>query len=204
MTEEDFQHRLKELYQPPKNEFTYVHVPKMKYMVIDGQGDPGQNGMDAAIKWLYSIAHFLIPLAKERMGKNFVYPPVECLFWADSESDFIVANKAKWLWRAMIVLADWMTQERVNDAIVQAEEKLGAQPPESLRVEYLEEGQSVQIMHVGDYSEIGVLCEKLYKEFLPDNNLVPNGAYHEIYLSDPNRTAPEKRRVVIRQPVNPA
>ena len=68
MIEEDFQHQLKALYQPPKNEFTYVNVPKMKYMVIDGQGDPGQNGMDAAIKWLYSIAHFLVPLAKERMG----------------------------------------------------------------------------------------------------------------------------------------
>ena len=91
----------------------------------------------------------------------------------------------------------------IDNAIVQATEKLGAQPPQSLRVEYLEEGQSVQIMHVGDYSEIGALCEKLYSEFLPDNNLVPNGAYHEIYLSDPKRTAPEKRKIVIRQPVNP-
>ena len=92
MIEEDFQHRLKALYRPPKNRFTYVDVPKMKYMVIDGQGDPGRNGMDTAIKWLYSVAHFLVPLAKERMGKNFVYPPAECLFWAESESDSLLSH----------------------------------------------------------------------------------------------------------------
>ena len=56
-------------------------------------------------------------------------------------------------------------------------------------------------MHVGDYNEIGAVCEKLYKEYLPANHLKPKGYYHEIYLNDPTRTAPKKRKIVIRQPV---
>jgi hypothetical protein len=53
----------------------------------------------------------------------------------------------------------------------------------------------------GDYDNVGAVCKKLYNEYLPENNLEPNGHYHEIYLNDPRRTAPEKRKVVIRQPV---
>jgi len=56
-------------------------------------------------------------------------------------------------------------------------------------------------MHVGDYEGIRALCDELYNVYLPENNLKPNGYYHEIYLNDPNRTAPKKLRIVIRQPV---
>lgn len=57
-------------------------------------------------------------------------------------------------------------------------------------------------MHVGDYSkEAATIARRLHDEFLPQHNLVPNGHHHEIYLSDPNRVAPEKMRTVLRQPV---
>ena len=65
----------------------------------------------------------------------------------------------------------------------------------------LHEGKSVQTLHVGDYSELGAVCQRLYDEYLPENGLKPNGHYHEIYLNDPARTAPQNRRIVIRQPV---
>jgi hypothetical protein len=100
----------------------------------------------------------------------------------------------------MVVFTDWITQDRYNDAVAAVEKKLGA-PPESLRMENLQEGKCVQITHIGDYSKISALCDDLYNVYLPENNLKPNGPYHEIYLNDPKRTAPEKRRIVIRQPV---
>ena len=168
--------------------------------MIDGTGNP-QNGESAdAVKWLYSIAHFIKPLVKERMGKNFVEPPPEFLYWAENPSDFTNGNKDNWKWRVMLVFIDWITQELFDEAVAKAESKRGP-APESLRLENLYEGKCVQIMHIGEYEKIGAVCEKLYNEFLPDNNLTPNGYYHEIYLNDPKRTAPEKRKVVIRQPV---
>ncbi len=200
MNIEDFHNRLNDLYLPPKDQFTVIDVPEIRFAVIDGAGNPENGGTAEAVKWLYSIAHVVKPMVKERMGKNFVEPPPEFLYWADNAEDFAEGRKDKWKWRVMLVFIDWITQEIFDEAVAKVESKLGP-APESLRILQLHEGKSVQIMHVGDYEKVGDVCDKLYNEFLPANNLVPNGYYHEIYLNDPKRTAPEKRKVVIRQPV---
>lgn len=200
MNVEEFHQRIKELYLPPEHEFTLIDVPEIRYMMIDGVGNLDGDGPAAAVKWLYAIVHKIKPLVKERMGKNFVEPPPEFLYWADQPEDFIVRKKDTWKWRVMIVFTDIVSDDEYREALASVVKKRGP-APESLRLAHLHEGQSVQIMHVGDYAGVGAVCERLYTEFLPANNLVPNGCYHEIYLNDPNRVSPEKRKVVIRQPV---
>lgn len=59
-------------------------------------------------------------------------------------------------------------------------------------------------MFVGPYADEAPTIARLHGEFLPANGLKPNGKHHEIYLSDPSRTAPDKLKTVIRQPVRPA
>jgi hypothetical protein len=201
MNDKDFHARLKELYLPPANKFTLVDVPDIRFAVIDGAGNPESDAFADAIKWLFSVIHPIKPLVKERMGKNFVEPPLECLFWADDSESFISVDKDKWKWRVMIaVMPDWITQKIFDEAVAQVETKRG-KAPESLRLENSHEGKSVQIMHIGDYGEIQSICHKMYGQFLPKNNLVPNGPYHEIYLNDPKRVAAKKRKIVLRQPV---
>lgn len=70
-----------------------------------------------------------------------------------------------------------------------------------VRHETLAEGRSAQVLHVGSYDDETPLMARLHDEYLPANNLTPAGPHHEIYLGDPRRTAPEKLRTVIRQPV---
>ena len=200
MNVEEFHSRLQELYLPPTKQFTLVDVPEIRFAVIDGKGNPESNAGAEAVKWLYSMVHVIKPFVKKRMGKNFVEPPLECLCWADKKKDFIEGKKDNWKWRVMIVFVDWITQEQFEEAVATVASKRGP-APKTLRLENLHEGKSVQIMHVGDYNEIGGVCEKLYAEYLPANNLKPNGYYHEIYLNDLTRTAPKKRKIVIRQPV---
>ncbi len=201
MNVEKFHDRLRELYMPPQHQFSVVDVPEIRYVVIEGQSDPENRDNVNAAKWLFSIAHIVKPLVKEKMGKNFVEPPLEYLFWADNDRDFIEGNKSNWKWRAMSVMIDWISREQFAQAVSKVEDKLGP-PPESLNLLNLYEGKCVQIMHVGDYKEIFAVCNTLYNQYLPENNLKPNGYYHEIYLNDPSRTAPHKRKVVIRQPVS--
>src|SRR5262245_27069610 len=196
----EFHKRLRELYLPPEKEFTLIDVPEIRFAVIDGKGNPESDKCAEAVNWLYSVVHLIKPLVKKRMGKNFVEPPLECLCWADQPKDFMESNKDKWKWRVMIVFIDWITGEQFDEAVAKVEHKHGP-APKTLRLENLHEGKSVQIMHVGDYNDVGAVCEKLYNEYLPENNLKPNGYYHEIYLNDPARTAPKKRKIVIRQPV---
>jgi hypothetical protein len=40
--------------------------------------------------------------------------------------------------------------------------------------------------------------------FLPENGYVEAGKHHEIYLSDPRKTAAEKLKTILRQPVKDA
>jgi hypothetical protein len=70
----------------------------------------------------------------------------------------------------------------------------------SLRLDSLTEGRAAQILHVGPYSEEHPTIEKL-RSFVAERGLQPRQKHHEIYLSDPNRTAPERLKTVIRQPV---
>jgi hypothetical protein len=130
-----------------------------------------------------------------------VEPPIEGLWWADDPDDFIEGNREKLKWRMMIVAADWVDQVLFDQAVEETSQRLG-EAPQSLRLDRLFEGRSVQIMHTGDYAnEAGDLAARLHHEFLPEHGLVPNGHHHEIYLTDPNRVAPEKMRTVLRQPV---
>jgi hypothetical protein len=68
--------------------------------------------------------------------------------------------------------------------------------------ESFDEGISAQIMYTGPYSDEGPTIKMLH-DFIHAKGLVFDGLkqkHHEIYLSDPRRTAPEKLKTVIRQP----
>ncbi|MCF6303688.1 MAG: GyrI-like domain-containing protein [Devosiaceae bacterium] len=153
-----------------------------------------------AVKWLYSTIYPIKFLAKKKMGKDFVAAPLEGLWWADNMDDFVNGIRDKWKWRMMIVLPEWTSDELFEEGVAKAEKKLGTRP-DSLRMEMFEEGTSVQIMHIGPYSEEGPVIERMHKEFIPANGFVENGHHHEIYLNDPRRVAPEKLKTVLRQPV---
>jgi len=201
MKETDLMPRLKELYLPPAKDFVLVDVPKMRFFMIDGRDAADRSALDHAVKWLFAVVYPIKGIARERMGKNFVEPPLEGLWWADDMNDFICGNRDKLNWRMMIVYEpDWLTAEMFDDAVATAKARLG-EPPASLRLESYHEGLSAQIMHVGPNSAEAPTIARLHREFLPAHKLIPNGYHHEIYLTDPNRVAPEKLKTVLRQPV---
>jgi hypothetical protein len=191
---------LEELYLPAADEFVLVDVPDLQFVMIDGEGDPRGAAFTHAMRWLFAAIYPMKRAAKERMGKRFVEPPLEALWWADDLNDLVSGNRDKFKWRLMIVTADWVDKDLFDQAVALASARLG-EPPSSLRLERFAEGTSVQIMHIGPNSEEAATVTRLYHQFLPAHHLVPNGQYHEIYLTDPNRVAPEQRKTVLRQPV---
>ena len=172
--------RLRQLYLPSDKVFALVDVPDMQFVMIDGAGNPQSEIYAHAMRWLFSVVYPIKRIAKERMGKHFVEPPMEGLWWADDMEDFITGDKDTFKWRMMIVTADWVTDEMFEEAVVRTKARLG-EVPGSLRLETYSEGRSAQIMHVGPPSEAVRIMAKLHKEFLPENHLVPNGHHHEIY-----------------------
>lgn len=62
----------------------------------------------------------------------------------------------------------------------------------------------MQTLHVGSYDEEAAVLEQMHHEFIPGAGLRMTGRHHEIYLSDARKTAPEKLRTILRQPVEEA
>lgn len=196
----DFKKTLKALYQPPVT-FTLVEVPPMQFVMVDGSGDPNVDpAYVRALEWLYSISYALKFASKRELGRDYTVPPLEGLWWADDMSTFLSRQKDKWSWTMMIMQPDWITQGMYEAAVTKTEAKLG-EAPMSLRLSPYDEGLSVQIMHVGPYDNEGPVLARLHDEFLPQNGLQETGHHHEIYISDPRKTAPEKLKTVLRQPV---
>lgn len=194
---------IRALYHPPVDRFVEVNVPPLSYLAIDGSGDPAGAEYQHAAKWLFASIMPLRKAAKERMGANFVEPPLETLYWTDSKTTLDCTSKEEWRWRAMIVPADWMDKTMVEGAIENAAKSLG-RVPVNLRVEELTEGRSVQFMHAGPPSFESAMVARLYREYLPSTGLSPSHPFHEIYLTDAKRVAPAKLRTVLRQPVRPS
>ena len=200
MAKRDFKKELKHLYGPSKKEFSVVDVPPMNFLMIDGYGDPNDNpdfqeGMEA----LYGMA-YTIKFALKPQGIEFVVPPPEGLWWMEDMSEFSLETKDRWQWTLMIMQPDEVTQEIV--AASQGELARKKDPPalSRLRYERYHEGLSVQIMYLGAYADEGPTIARM-QEFIRENGYDFNGKHHEIYLGDPRRTAPEKLKTVIRQPV---
>lgn len=103
----------------------------------------------------------------------------------------------------MIAQPAWITDEAVAKAIADAAAKKSLEAIRRVRTVLFREGPSVQILHIGSYADETPVLERLHIEYMPANHLTFNGKHHEIYLNAPGRTAPEKLKTILRQPVKP-
>ena len=199
----DFKKLMKPLWSPPADRFTIVDVPEMQFVMVDGEGDPNTAPAYAeAVQWLFAVSYG-VRFASKAAGKVYSVAPLEGLWWSDDMTDFTSGNRAGWRWTMMIMQPDWIAPEMFAAAVDKAKKKLGV-PPVSLRFERFKEGRAVQIMHIGPYSAEAPTIARLHSEFLPASGLVATGHHHEIYLGDPRKSAPEKLKTVLRQPVRAA
>ncbi|ATY10010.1 hypothetical protein CU254_05695 [Amycolatopsis sp. AA4] len=191
------------LYSPPAD-FTVVEVPALQYLAADGHGDPNTAPeYTNAVEALYGIAYAVKFASKKNLGRDFVVGPLEGLWRADDSSVFLTRDKAKWDWTMLISQPDWVTEDMVREAAESVAKKKDNPALAGVRLRTLTEGMSVQILHVGSYDDETPTLHRLHDEYLPEHGLTFNGDHHEIYLSDPRRTAPEKLKTVLRQPVKP-
>jgi hypothetical protein len=129
--------------------------------------------------------------------------PLEGLWWAEDMADFGTARKSDWIWTMMIAQPDAVTNERFAAARSDAARKKGLAALDRTRLERFTEGLCAQVLHVGPFSAEAPTIAALHA-FIRDQDLGFDGArhkHHEIYLSDPRRSAPEKWKTIIRQPV---
>lgn len=198
----DLKKSLPDYFKASSGKFSVVKLPKYNYLMVDGAGDPNTApAYVEAIELLYGASYTLKFMSKNELGRDYVVPPLEGLWWAKDMKSFEKREKSKWSWTMMIMVPNGITKSHVTKAIKTFQEKKPAAKTSKLRFESLTEGFSVQVLHIGPYDAEGPILSKLHNEYMPENNFEFNGKHHEIYLGDPRKTAPSKLKTILRQPI---
>jgi hypothetical protein len=211
MTKTDFRKTDPAFYSGRPGRWDRLTLPAISCLLIDGTGDPNGPGFAAATRALYPLAYALKFRARAA-GRDFAVPPSEALWWADDPAAFTRNDRDDWRWRLLLRMPDHLRAadlDAVRPTVLEklAKKKPGAADPAriaAVRLEPMTEGDCLQTLHVGPYSAEAPVLADLHDRLMPELGLTFAGPHHEVYLSDPRRTAPEKLRTILRQPVRPA
>lgn len=189
----------------PKTKPETVAIPSFNFFSIKGQGNPNDEGFNEYIGVLYSLSYAIRMSHKgdhapEGYFEYTVYP-LEGIWDITDEAKKIydgTLDKDSLVFQLMIRQPDFVTAEYAAETIVRVQQK---KPHELLsQVEFvsIEDGPSVQMMHLGCYDNEPESFRKM-EEFATAQGLTRKSLIHrEIYLSDVRRVAPEKLRTVLR------
>jgi len=181
-----------------------VKVPALKYLMVDGQGDPAKSlNFREAIGALYGLAYTMKFMLKARGVTEAVPMPLEGLFWADDMSAFMKARRGEWKWTLMLLQPSAVDAKLLKEARAQLERKRKGVKVPAVRLARFAEGTCAQVLHLGPYAAERPTIEKLHR-FIEESGYVRVGRHHEIYLSAPGRGDPAKLKTVIRQPMRKA
>lgn len=195
---------LKQYYSPSVKQPQILTIPPINYLMIDGHGDPNTDpSYPVAISALYTLAYTLKFGLKGTGTPDFKVFPLQGLWWAADMNTFLTGEKSAWDWTMMIAQPDWITNEHIETAKVKAAVKVEKTVLKKVRFETYDEGLAVQLMHIGPYSAEGPNIARMHA-FAREQGYVLAGKHHEIYLGNPQRSAPEKLKTIIRQPIRKA
>lgn len=182
-----------------------VEVPKQKFILIKGKGNPNETDFSDRISALYSVAYAIKMLFKNAMKNktdseitDFTVYPLEGLW---KKVDGKELDKSKLEYTLMIKQPDFITQEIFTEALENVKKKKPNALYDEMSFREIEEGKSIQILHVGSYDDEPKSFEQM-NEFVRKLNLTRIGDFHrEIYLSNKNRTSEEKQKTILRYSV---
>ena len=197
----DFKKELKHLYNPSAKKVSAVDVPAMNFLMTDGVGEPNTSQLyRAAAEALFVVSYALKFMVKKGKGVDYAVMPLEGLWWVDDMAKFSAERKDEWKWTSMIMQPKYGSIDDVNVAIDNTRKRKNLTALSKLRFESFNEGESAQIMHIGPYSSEGPNITKIHTFILSSGHAL-SGKHHEIYLNDPNKTAPTKLKTILRQPM---
>ncbi len=211
----DFKKEFKDLYSPSASP-ALVTVPPMRFLTVDGRGNPNEEGGEyqQAVELLYALS-YTIKMSKlsGRQPQGYVdytMAPLEGLWWLSDAADLDFTRKSNYCWTSLLRQPEFVTPEVLAWACGEAVRKKPHLDVNKARLCDLEEGLCVQVLHIGPYDTEPQTLKKV-EVFIGQQGLktdvgghLPDGTirrHHELYLGDPRKLAPEKRKTILRLPV---
>jgi hypothetical protein len=179
-----------------------IEVPPVQVISVSGNEPPATKQYQDAIAVLYGISYGLkMGLKFERLPKPKGYFDYRVgalgTFWGSTGQTLEINDPTTLRWQAYLMVPGFVSKKLVDEARRQATAKHPEIPYERASLEIVNEGRSVQMLHVGPYDAEQPTIAQLQR-YVADHALAVQGRHHEIYISDPRRTKPMKLKTVIR------
>jgi hypothetical protein len=201
VTRIDLKVHLKQSYSASPDNIAIIEVPPLHFLMAEGQGAPRTSpAFQQATETLFRLSYALKFMVKKEQGLDYPVMPLEGLWSADDPTAFTEARRDDWQWTLMILQPDLVTPDMVAAVREAAGAKKKALSLSDITFGRHTDGESAQILHVGPYTEEAATIARLHS-FIKAKGYHLGGKHHEIYLSDPRRTAPENLKTILRQPI---
>jgi hypothetical protein len=203
---------LRTLYRGRKGQVQFVDVPALNCLTLAGRGQPGTAAFADAVEAIRAASAAARFVARRR-GAELPRPlPLEAQWWVESQAcgDLLAAvalgvlalgdsNEPEKSWQLMIVQPPAVDHGVFEQAVMIARKnELAA--VDDVRFQRWTEGPAAQILHIGPYAEEGRSLALLHDAIEAAGHQLA-GRHHEIYLTTPRRTPPERLRTLLRQPI---
>ncbi|MBI3140221.1 MAG: GyrI-like domain-containing protein [Sphingobacteriales bacterium] len=179
----------------------------VSYISVCGKGDPSGPVFAENIGALYRTAYTIKAYCKKQQ-KDFTVPKLEGLWWYDEKkygSHTMAAApghipREEWEYRLLIRMPGFVRAEmlvQARETIISLKEMKSA--PE-IDWFVMDEGEVIRVLHTGPFATEPATLGKI-QDFMKERGLVRNGLHHEIYLSDFRRTAADRLKTILCEPV---
>ncbi|MCE1195905.1 GyrI-like domain-containing protein [bacterium] len=182
-----------------------VKVPAFNFFIIEGEGNPNAPDFSERVGILYSLAYGVKMSPKAGIAPasyaEFTVYPLEGVWDITDEAKLAWTgelDKGSLKYSLMIRQPDFVDAAFAGLVLERAAAKKPSPLYGAARFERIEEGDCVQMLHLGGYDEEPASFAAM-EAFAAARGLRRTSRRHrEIYLSDPGRTAPDKLKTVLR------
>jgi hypothetical protein len=199
----DYKKDYKELYLPKG--IAIVSIPKMKFIVVEGEGDPNNNKeFQEMMEALYSFSYTVKMSYKKNKPEGYYEYTVFPLegVWDLIDKTKSCIDKSNFKFRIMIRQPEFLTNNLFDKFLLEVKNKKQNKYLNQLIYEEVEEGLCCQTIHAGSYDDEPSTFSNM-EEYCKLNGYQRASKIHrEIYLSDPRKVDNSKLRTLLRFKVN--
>lgn len=190
----------------PNTKPELIYIPKYKFIVISGQGNPNNEFFGAYIEVLYSLS-YAIKMTLKKMASppegymDYTVYPLEGVWDINEKAkkNFTgVVDKDDFVFDLMIRQPNFITNEFYQEMLELTKKKKPQNLLSETRFLEIEEGECIQMMHIGSYDDESKSFAQMEAYAKSIHRERASKVHREVYLSDFRKVAPEKLKTVLR------
>ena len=178
-----------------------VMIPSMKFVTIQGEGDPNDTPFLEDVKALYAMT-YKVKMSYKRDNPPENYEPYKIYplegVWDLIDYSKTATRKDNLKYTIMIQQPSFFNQDMFIMFLEEISKKGKVSRAHQLKYEVIEEGLCCQMLHVGPYdNELETFS--IMESYVNESGYKRLSKIHkEIYLSDPRRAKKENLKTILR------